>query len=181
MCMQQPDFHLPVLDLIRRPGSHRRVSISGPVIVELDQIADCGLAKADLLLEEVVGSVLARGEVTASMRLRCNRCLRSVSFDTKAEVVQAFGEDTGEDILPIDADGMIDLSGVLHDELSLATPLAPLCSETCRGLCPTCGNDLNIDPCEGHFEGKGSPFAALEGWLETRDRPAEDRLGSDVS
>lgn len=129
----------------------------------MDQVEECGPVDADLRVEDMVGGVLVRGDVGAAMRLRCNRCLRPVSFRAGAPVMKAYGEEAGGDIGP---DGVIDLAPVLHDELCLSVPLVPLCSESCRGLCPSCGNDLNVDPCEGHSVARGSPFAALEGWLE---------------
>ena len=160
-------FRVHVSDLARRPGAHRRVSLSGAMEVELDQIDWCGPVRADLRIGEASGGVLVRGEVTASMHLRCNRCLGAVSFEVSAPVVQAYGDESEGDILPIPPDGAIHLGEVLHDELCLSVPLVPLCSDACRGLCPSCGNDLNVDPCEGHSEAYGSPLAALEALLGT--------------
>ena len=160
-------FRVQVSDLIRRPGARRHISLSGSMLIELDQLDECGPVGADLRIEELGGGILVRGDVKAPMWLRCNRCLGLVSFDATAPIVQVYGEEAGEDILPIDPDGVIDLFAVLHDELCLSVPLVPLCSGACRGLCPTCGSDLNVDPCEGHSEARGSPFAALGAWLET--------------
>ena len=70
------------------------------------------------------------------------------------------------DLRAIGPEGDIDLSGVLHDELCLSVPLVPLCSESCRGLCPVCGVNLNEGSCQGHSESRESPFATLEALLE---------------
>jgi uncharacterized protein len=40
----------------------------------------------------------------------------------------------------------VDLEPLARESLILDLPLVPLCREDCRGLCPTCGKDLN----EGH-------------------------------
>ena len=164
--MPNDPFLIHISDLLDRPGAHRRASLSGSMAVELDQMEACGPVGADLRIEVIHGGVLVRGEATASMHLRCNRCLGAVAFEAAAPVVQTFGEESGADILPIGRNGTIDISEVLHDELCLSVPLVPLCSEACRGLCPSCGNDLNTDPCEGHSEVEGSPFSALGGFLE---------------
>lgn len=42
---------------------------------------------------------------------------------------------------------MLDLQPLVRDALLLELPLAPLCSEDCKGLCPNCGADLNDGPC----------------------------------
>lgn len=42
----------------------------------------------------------------------------------------------------------IDLSALIQEQILLALPSQPLCSDECRGLCAQCGANLNIDPCE---------------------------------
>jgi len=46
------------------------------------------------------------------------------------------------------ADGTIDLSPELRDELMLAVPVSVLCREGCIGLCAVCGGNRNITPCD---------------------------------
>lgn len=41
----------------------------------------------------------------------------------------------------------IDLEEVLREQIILALPMYPRCSETCRGLCPVCGQNLNQNNC----------------------------------
>ena len=41
----------------------------------------------------------------------------------------------------------IDLNALLETETTLGLPMKPLCSEGCRGLCPTCGANRNAAPC----------------------------------
>jgi uncharacterized protein len=56
----------------------------------------------------------------------------------------------------------IDLRGVLREVVALALPVQPLCREGCRGLCPRCGVDRNVETCECEAERPASPFAVLE-------------------
>ena len=142
-------------------------------MVELDHVTAIDEAVAEMQLEAVADGLVVRGSVTASAILRCNRCLTGIEFTATADVVQAYGPPSDDDILPIDSDGSIDLGPLLHDELSLAIPLVPVCRDDCLGLCPTCGTDLNKEPCEGHPEETNSPFAALEGLFSTDDSTAD--------
>jgi len=41
----------------------------------------------------------------------------------------------------------IDLLPEIGEQVALTVPLKPLCSETCKGLCPFCGADLNTTAC----------------------------------
>jgi len=42
---------------------------------------------------------------------------------------------------------VIDIADDVRQTLLLAVPLKLLCSENCRGLCPTCGKNLNEGEC----------------------------------
>jgi len=42
----------------------------------------------------------------------------------------------------------IDLSDSIRENILVSLPWNPLCSESCRGLCPTCGANLNFVDCQ---------------------------------
>ena len=41
----------------------------------------------------------------------------------------------------------IDLSPLVQEQIILALPTRPLCRESCKGLCPQCGVNLNVQTC----------------------------------
>jgi uncharacterized protein len=41
----------------------------------------------------------------------------------------------------------INLTPLMHEQAILALPTRPLCAESCRGLCPRCGANLNASAC----------------------------------
>jgi uncharacterized protein len=64
----------------------------------------------------------------------------------------------------------IELGRFFQELLALALPLQPLCREDCRGLCPRCGIDWNVETCDCEPVRSASPFAAL-GALREGDPP----------
>jgi uncharacterized protein len=154
-------FTLNVSDLLGHPGSRRPITLEGPLEVSLD-LASVANVRADAVLESAAGEIVARGTVSFTATLRCNRCLTEWDEQMQVPLVEVFGSDDA----PIGRDGTIDLEQVLRDETALSIPLAPLCSADCRGLCPTCGTDLNREPCSGHADESTSPFGALRHLLE---------------
>ena len=50
------------------------------------------------------------------------------------------------DVFPFDGE-RVDLEPLLREQFVLAVPFAPLCAETCKGLCPQCGIDRNTASC----------------------------------
>ena len=54
------------------------------------------------------------------------------------------------------------ISDVLTEQLQLSLPFQPLCKADCKGICPTCGTDLNKGRCACEKIAKSSPFAAIK-------------------
>lgn len=44
----------------------------------------------------------------------------------------------------------IELEEVLKEQVYLQLPVQPLCKEDCKGICATCGQDQNVEPCQCH-------------------------------
>ena len=42
----------------------------------------------------------------------------------------------------------LDITADVRDELLIELPMNPLCSEECKGLCPTCGTNRNKENCQ---------------------------------
>lgn len=70
--------------------------------------------------------------------------------------------------------GTADVEASLAEALVLALPAYPLCTAECRGICGSCGANLNEEPCRCPAPVKDSRWSALE---KLRDRlpPGEER------
>ena len=156
-----PDLVVPVRDLVGAPGSERPFSGETPVRLRLGESVVDGPMKVDGVVVGMIDGVIARFRASALAHLTCTRCLTEWEGPVSAESEQVFRRVPDEDGYGI-VDDEVDLTGPARDELALAMPAAPVCRPDCKGLCPTCGNDLNTDPCDGHGEDSQSPFAALK-------------------
>jgi uncharacterized protein len=128
-----------------------------------------GPARVQAVLEGIADGVLARFEATADARLVCTRCLVEWDAEVSTSAVQVYEPEPDEDGYALGADDTVDLAGPVRDEITLAVPVRPLCRPDCAGLCPTCGTDLNRDPCGGHDEPASSPFAVLQELFDSPD------------
>ena len=70
-------------------------------------------------------------------------------------------ESDSEDCDFLEAPGWIDLVDLLREEVWLAWKPMVVCSESCKGLCQQCGENLNRDECKCLQDGDDNPFAAL--------------------
>lgn len=84
----------------------------------------------------------------------CRRCLADATSHVAAEehliFVEADDEEAANpDVFPLDPRvDEIDLRPAVREQWLLAIPTFALCRENCRGLCPTCGADLNTCDCD---------------------------------
>ena len=152
-------YLVPVARLLRDVPSVTEVSFVAPFDEERE-LAPRGPAETDvwpdaavrvsLRLESYVGGLRARGRVGAPWHGICRRCSVEVTGECDVAVAERFvahADPADEEAYPIDGD-VIDLRHLVRDAVLLDLPLAPLCRDDCRGLCPLCGTDRNEAACE---------------------------------
>jgi len=129
---------------------------------------------AQVHLERHGLDILVRGHLEGSLQVSCSRCLKRFSQPIEADfdLLLAPGPETvgqeEEELSKADLDvdfysgEVVNLESILREQILLALPLKPLCAETCRGICPHCGADLNQETCQCAAEDSDSPFAILK-------------------
>lgn len=137
-----------------------------------DPAAGHGVAELDLYAD---GShAFAAGTFRGELTVACSRCVNPVKLvidetlrvtfmphhempaDDDGETKPASGDDADDegaqvaeddlDVFPFDGE-RIDLEPLFREQFVLAIPYAPLCAETCKGLCPQCGIERNTASC----------------------------------
>lgn len=96
-----------------------------------------------------------KGRVWAALNLDCVRCgedfkaQHSVLFNSILFPPAATPElqDGGEDLYRYDKAMDFALTPFAEEQILLSLPMKPLCSKDCRGLCPSCGTNLNREAC----------------------------------
>jgi len=90
---------------------------------------------------------------------------RAARRDREEEAVEA---EVAEDDLTTAfyKDDTLDLGELMHEQFVLALPMKPLCSESCKGLCPECGTNLNKGTCTCTPTWTDPRLATLQGILD---------------
>jgi uncharacterized protein len=119
-------------------------------------------------------SVVIQGSIQTVLRLQCVRCLKEFSSPISSALdltLLPTKEDSSEEEIELKEDDMesgffeggeIRLSELACEQIFLDMPTQPLCQEGCKGLCPVCGKDLNLDPCLCQRDERESGFSALK-------------------
>ena len=129
----------------------------------------------DLVITNVGEGILVTGMLKTQCIAECDRCLEDAHLNLSAEVDEYYlfeepevdeeSEDDENEFTLVE-DESVDLSLALERALVMELPFIILCKEDCKGLCPHCGCNLNVEQCdcEENVENerlKESPFAIL--------------------
>ena len=113
----------------------------------------------ELSLQMAGENVWIRGPVRASLSLTCSRCLEEFTFSIESRLdIELMSREkapgapevelaTEELNLSYFEGDEIDLDPYVFEEVMLNLPIKALCSEACRGICPSCGKNLNLEEC----------------------------------
>ena len=101
---------------------------------------------------------LLTGRLDVRVTLSCARCLEPFDVPIASEfslrlVAEQPAPEVGID--PGDKDealfhapeGRADLREIATEQIYLSLPMKPVCREDCKGLCPACGANRNVDEC----------------------------------
>ncbi|WP_297036016.1 DUF177 domain-containing protein [uncultured Enorma sp.] len=130
----------------------------------------------DVVLTHTGDGVLVSGIVRAQATGTCDLCLDPAHLDIAGEIQEYYLFDEPDDPDAFE-DGFevigptreIDLAEPIADAVIMDTPFVVLCKPDCKGLCPTCGANLNREQCdcaeraaEEHAASDDNPFAVLK-------------------
>ena len=115
---------------------------------------------------------ILEGELQGGIKINCDRCLEPFHHDVKVRFRSVMAlislnndqpdkrtdkelieEDLEIDIIKAD---VIDLKDIVKEQIYLNLPMKLICSPDCRGLCPQCGVNLNLETCSCQSD-KGHP------------------------
>lgn len=98
------------------------------------------------------GQYFFQGNIATRVKTACRRCLRDVAIGIDEELALVFTEDSTTDdpaaYLIAKQAGEIEMDEMVREQIILAVPNYLECRADCRGLCATCGKDLNDGLCD---------------------------------
>lgn len=124
--------------------------------------------------KETVKDIRVVGDYRTRVEIQCARCLEPVGRDLASEfdlLYRPLGVDAGPheravqegdtEIGYYQGEG-IQLQDVLREQVLLAVPIKAVCRDDCKGLCPHCGRNLNVEGCHCEEERSDPRWDALK-------------------
>jgi uncharacterized protein len=148
-----------------------------PPLVQAEKAGDCEFMaplSIQLNVKKEYDHIRVKGAVDTLVQQTCSRCLTKHPVDIASSFTLIFTKSapdyqdeevelSEEDLVSVVYAGdEIDLSEQIVEQVLLELPLKPLCNEACKGLCSTCGTNLNNDMCGCSQEYASISFSALK-------------------
>jgi uncharacterized protein len=171
------------------PGATRDAHLRDHYVNLGGDLELAGPVDADLRLQRTNRGVLLRGDLSATLRRTCARCLEPFVDDVHVTLAEEFlpsvdpesgasvlagevADDEDAGVRRIDEHHEIQLDPVFRDELLLTEPMVPLDRPDCPGLCPVCGLRLDAGSHDHEPDAIDPRLAGLAALL--RDSDGED-------
>jgi uncharacterized protein len=118
--------------------------------------------------------IRVKGHLETRLSAMCDRCLTPIEigvqrdFDLRYLPLSSIAR---EEEVEISRDELelgfyrgegIELADLVTEQVILSVPMKKICGQECKGLCPVCGANLNLEECHSHETPVDSPFAALK-------------------
>ncbi len=96
------------------------------------------------------GVVKLTYDCRAEFELECDRCLAKFvrEYCYSFEHILVRSTESDEDMYVVCKDNVLDMNELAVSDLLLQLPTKILCKDDCKGLCFSCGHDLNQGECD---------------------------------
>ncbi len=130
----------------------------------------------------VKGSIFNDGEtlefnanIKGSTNVVCSRCLAPLEYEFDFDFTEYLKQQDGMTDVDDESDiilfsgNSIDISDIILNNFLTGMPGKYLCSESCKGVCPDCGANLNVEQCSCNKDNIDPRFAVLKELLKNDD------------
>jgi uncharacterized protein len=163
-CLDSPKLKIDVLRLVR--GLLEQDNFEATLRLALTDAGLCPAEEGDtfhvsLVLERLHGGIRVHGTVKGTVTMECSRCLERFGQTVNLNIDEVYRLQEGpapirppassevvEDDSYVVYEGILDLNAALSDAIMLSVPMKPLCRQDCKGLCASCGGNLNVEDCD---------------------------------
>ena len=163
-------------------GAFRHYALSGELFdIDVENPGPV-FVQGDLHLVRTPRGILAQGWAEAALQQSCRRCLAlsetAVRLEIEEEFIPSVDIETGASLpitdedeaeLVINEHHILDVTEVLRQLAVVSVVNAGLCREDCKGLCPVCGANLNVEMCTCQKQIGDPRLAILAQWLGSRE------------
>ena len=139
-------------DLLSKRNRKKQISLSfklEPLEFEGEEIR----AIEDVKVEGVATSnedvIVVNASIKTKLQLTCSRCLDTFIYPIDIDIEERFTNNIDlqdEGVMFVDGD-ILDITEIIENCIISTLPIKRLCKDDCKGLCPECGVNKNVENC----------------------------------
>ena len=159
--MTQPQYFVDLRDLAQDKLSFTALFEPGIIDFAPDNIRQVGNLDWAITAERAGAEIRITGTLDTTLEVICSRCLEPARVRV-SKPFDLFFRERDEAMFDEDEEVELDeqethtafftgtklaIGDILREQILLALPMKALCTIDCKGLCPTCGTNLNSGSC----------------------------------
>ncbi|MBI4004094.1 MAG: DUF177 domain-containing protein [Candidatus Omnitrophica bacterium] len=109
-----------------------------PLDMERDDIHLREPFAVDAFITKTDAELIVKADIRCPLLMTCARCLEDFSSNIDTDAIFHYKVSSAD---------VVDITDEVRQEIVLAYPMFPICQPDCKGLCTTCGQNLNVARC----------------------------------
>lgn len=143
---------IDVSDILKEKGSSKEFrgsQLLEDIMYQGERIGFLGPVDVSGHITNTGKLLVVDADAVAKLSLQCGRCTKYYDKELKFSFTARLSKvsDPDDPDIFIYEDETVDLKDIILEFLLLELPMRRRCNEECKGLCPYCGRDLNVEQC----------------------------------
>ncbi|MBE6051144.1 MAG: DUF177 domain-containing protein [Clostridium sp.] len=163
-------------DLISKRERKKSISYTldlEPFYFEGDKIKPISAVDVSGIVTSEGEVVVIKAHIKCELELNCSRCLEAFSYPIDIDIEERFTKDMEvlkeDDEISFVNDDVLDITEIVKNSIVSTLPIKRLCKENCKGLCQSCGANLNKEVCSCNNEDYDFRFEGLKALLNNKE------------
>lgn len=115
--------------------------------------------------------IILNANLKGNLELICSRCLDTFIYPIDIDIEERFTSNEtleDEEVILVNSD-VVDITEIVEKAIISTLPIKRLCKEDCKGLCQSCGANLNKEECSCNNEDIDLRLADLKALLNNKE------------
>ncbi len=164
---------IQISDIISGKGRHKNIDYvfeMNPFEFEGDIIKPVSSCSVQGDISSKDNILLLNINIKVNLEMNCSRCLDTFIYPIDIDIEERFTNNSdSEDEAIVVIDDVLDINEIVETSIISTLPIKRVCKTECKGLCQTCGCNLNHDSCTCDKDDVDVRFEVLKGFFNNKE------------
>ena len=164
---------IQISDIVSGKGRHKNIDYTfemNPFEFEGDIIKPVSSCSVQGDISSKDNILFLNINIIVNLEMNFSRCLDTFIYPIDIDIEERFTNDSNsEDEAIIVIDDVLDINEVVETSIISTLPIKRVCKTNCKGLCQTCGCNLNHGSCTCDKEDVDVRFEVLKGFFKNKE------------